>query len=165
MSGNLIDLWHAFAAWITLDHVFRLSEMFAITVAFGVLREAVASSDLERIFEWSKEIMSRGVSRLRGLIQHRIDSFRDRQRQQSGEPPRLAEFLVGLFAKRRYRNAILRDLAEDFDSNLASGMTPNRAKWRYWAAALNSIGPQALAALKRIGIVGFLFDYARRLMG
>jgi hypothetical protein len=73
--------------------------------------------------------------------------------------------LVGLLSKKRYRNAILRDLAEDFDSNLASGMSLDRAKRRYWAAALNSIVPQALAAIKRLGIVGLVFDYARRWMG
>jgi hypothetical protein len=89
--------------------------------------------------------------------------FRDCELQ--SEPPREAEFLVGLFAKKRYRNAILRDLAEDFDRDLASGMSLDHAKRRYWAAALNSLGPQALAAIKRIGIVGFVFDYARRWMG
>jgi hypothetical protein len=81
------------------------------------------------------------------------------------EPPRIAEFLVGLFAKKRYRKAILSDLAEDFDSDLAAGMSVNHAGRRYWAAALNSIIPQALAALKRIGLVGLVFDYARRWMG
>ena len=77
----------------------------------------------------------------------------------------MAEFLVGLLAKKRYRNAILRDLAEDFDSDLASGMSLRRARRRYWAAALNSIVPQAVAAIKRIGLVGLVFDYARRWMG
>ena len=78
----------------------------------------------------------------------------DGQNQEHNEPPRTAEFLVGLFAKKRYRKAILSDLAEDFDNNIAAGMSLNRAKRRYWAAALNSIGPQLLAAVKRIGIWG-----------
>jgi hypothetical protein len=48
---------------------------------------------------------------------------------------------------------------------LTAGMSVSHAKRRYWSAALNSIGPQALAAVKRIGLVGVLFDYARRWMG
>ena len=95
----------------------------------------------------------------------RLPQAQDGQNQEQNEPPRTAEFLVGLFAKKRYRKAVLRDLAEDFDSNLASGLSLDRAKRRYWAAALSSIGPQGLAALKRIGFVGLVFDYARRWMG
>jgi hypothetical protein len=127
-----------------------------------------------QLYNKALEIAPKGVmalerevtSRLRQLLspfQNR--SFQDSQRGEPNEPPRLAEFLVGLLSKKRYRNAILRDLAEDFDSNLASGMSLDRAKRRYWAAALNSIVPQALAAIKRLGIVGLVFDYARRWMG
>jgi hypothetical protein len=119
----------------------------------------------ERVFVRSKETLSLLFSHLLLAIQSRLNGLQDRQSQQPSEPPRLAEFLVGLFAKKRYRNAILRDLAEDFDSDLAAGMSLRRAKRRYWAAALNSIGPQALAAIKRMGVVGLVFDYARRWMG
>ena len=67
--------------------------------------------------------------------------------------------------KKRYRNALLLDLAEGFDGDIASGMSLDRVQRRYWAAALNSVGPQALAAVKRLGLVGLIFDYARRWMG
>jgi hypothetical protein len=80
-------------------------------------------------------------------------------------PPIVAEFLVGLFAKSpRHRNGLLQNLEEEFDSNLANGATVRRARRKYWAAALNSIGPQLLAAAKRIGIIGLIADYARRLL-
>jgi hypothetical protein len=75
----------------------------------------------------------------------------------------LPEFLVGLFAKKRYRNSILCDLAESFDRDLSAGMSARRAKRRYWAAALNSIGPQALAAVKRLGVWSLLIEAARRI--
>jgi hypothetical protein len=81
------------------------------------------------------------------------------------EPPRLAEFLVGVFAKKRYRVAILSDLGEDFDRDITAGMSISRARWRYRAAALRSIGPQAYAALKRLGFVGLVFEAARRWIG
>jgi hypothetical protein len=83
---------------------------------------------------------------------------------QKPEPPILAEFLVGLCAKRRYRNGLLQNLEEKFESNLANGATIRRARRNYWAAALNSIGPQLLAAAKRVGIIGLIADYARRLL-
>ena len=81
------------------------------------------------------------------------------------EPPKVAEIMVALFAKKRYRKAILSDLAEDFDSDLAAGMPLDRAERRYWAAALNSIGPQLLAAVKRLGIWGLIVEVARRING
>jgi hypothetical protein len=80
------------------------------------------------------------------------------------EPPIIAEFLVGLCAKDRYRNGLLQNLEDDFDSSLAAGTTVRRARRKYWAAALNSIGPQLLAAAKRVGIIGLIADYARRLL-
>jgi hypothetical protein len=83
---------------------------------------------------------------------------------QKAEPPILAEFLVGLCAKRRYRTGLLQNLEEDFESNLADGATVRRARRSYWAAALNSIGPQLLASAKRVGIIGLIADYARRLL-
>ena len=81
------------------------------------------------------------------------------------EPPSSAEFIVGLFAKKYLRESLLGSLSEDFDRDVAAGVSLRRAQFRYWAAALNSIGPQAVAALKRIGLVGLVFDYARRWMG
>jgi hypothetical protein len=78
------------------------------------------------------------------------------------EPPIFAELLVAMFAKRRYRAAILQDLAEDFERDIGSGMSIGRARARYIGAVFNSIGPQALAAIKRLGVIGIIYDYARR---
>ena len=83
---------------------------------------------------------------------------------QKAEPPIIAEFLVGLFAKRRYRNGLLQSLEADFESDLAAGASVRRARSKYWSAALRSIWPQAKAWAKRIGIIGLIADYARRLL-
>lgn len=80
------------------------------------------------------------------------------------EPPRAAEMIVGALTKKRYRGALLADLDEEFHRGLSSGMSVKRARMRYWAAALNSIGPQLWAAARRIGLLGILADYARRLL-
>jgi len=81
------------------------------------------------------------------------------------EPPRAAEFLVGLFAKKRYRNGLLQNLEEDFNNDIVSGMSIWRARWRYRSAALNSIGPQFWMFVKRIGLVTAAFaEFARRLL-
>ncbi|WP_159728356.1 hypothetical protein [Methylosinus sp. Ce-a6] len=79
------------------------------------------------------------------------------------EPPRTAEMLVGALTKKRYRDALLMDLDEAFRRDVTSGMSVERARKRYWAAALNSVGPQVWAAARRIGLLGLLADYARRL--
>jgi hypothetical protein len=72
--------------------------------------------------------------------------------------------VVNLFAKKRYRKAILNDLDEDFRRDLSEGMTVDRACLRYWGAGLCSIAPQLLAAAKRIGIFGLIADCTRRFL-
>jgi hypothetical protein len=79
------------------------------------------------------------------------------------EPPRVAELFVSWCTKKRYREALLDDLDEDFQCDLSKGMTVARARLRYWGSALHSITPQFLALAKRIGIFGLIADYARRL--
>lgn len=89
----------------------------------------------------------------------------DAQPTLTAEPPRLAEFLVGLLAKKRYRDGLLQNLDEDFQHDLAAGMSLARAKRRYRAAALNSIGPQLWAAVERVGLLGLVVDYIRGKLG
>ncbi|CCJ06505.1 Hypothetical protein BN69_1054 [Methylocystis sp. SC2] len=81
------------------------------------------------------------------------------------EPPLFAEFLVGLFAKKRYRASLLQCLDEDFRNDIVSGISLRRAKWRYWAAAVHTIFPQLWAAIKRIGVIGIVADYVRGKLG
>jgi hypothetical protein len=71
-------------------------------------------------------------------------------------PPQGAEFLLGWCTKKRYRQAVLDDLEEVFQRDLAKGMTVRRAKLRYLAATLHSITPQLIAAAKRVGIMGLI---------
>lgn len=92
-------------------------------------------------------------------------SNKNRKSASTVEPPRFAEFLVALLAKKRYRHGLLQNLDEDFQNDLAAGMTLRRAKRRYWAAALNSIGPQLWAAVKRFGLIGIVADYIRGKLG
>jgi hypothetical protein len=81
------------------------------------------------------------------------------------EPPHLVEFLVGLFAKKRYRESLLQCLDQDFQKDINNGMSLRRAEWRYRAAAARSIFPQVCAAIKRIGVIGMLADYVRGKLG
>ena len=60
---------------------------------------------------------------------------------------------------------VRRGLDEDFQNDLADGMSLSRAKYWYWAATLRSIGPQLGAAMKRIGVIGIVADYVRGRLG
>lgn len=80
------------------------------------------------------------------------------------EPPRIAELLVSWCTKKGYREALRDDLDEVFQRDLSNGLTVARARLRYWGGALHSITPQLLAGAKRIGIIGVIADYARRLL-
>ncbi|MGD9657198.1 MAG: hypothetical protein AB7U61_06095 [Methylocystis sp.] len=73
--------------------------------------------------------------------------------------------MIGLLSKRRYRSGLLYSLNEDFQNDLADGISLSRAKHRYWAAALNSVAPQIWAAIKRFGVIGILADYVRGKLG
>lgn len=96
-------------------------------------------------------VMSNGVRRFLVDLQER-------------EPSRLAEFLVLLCVKKRYSGAILSDLEEVFERDLDAGMSLRRARIRFWGRALHSVAPQLWALAKRVGLVGILVDYARRLL-
>jgi hypothetical protein len=104
------------------------------------------------------------LPRTRRLLQRLSVSEGTDARGDGIEPPRLAEFLVGALAKRRYRAGLLQCLDHKFQSDLANGLSHRRARARYWAAALNTIGPQLWAAAKRVGLFSLLADYARRLL-
>lgn len=81
------------------------------------------------------------------------------------DPPSLAEWLVACFTKRHLREGLLQCLDEDFRTDLAAGISIRRAKIRYWGAALNCIGPQLWAAVKRIGLIGVIANYVRGKFG
>jgi hypothetical protein len=81
-----------------------------------------------------------------------------------GEPPALAEFLAGLFASKKHRQAVLGDLEEKFNDDLARGISIARARRRYWASALHSVGPLLLASTKKIALIGAVVAAARKLL-
>ncbi len=81
------------------------------------------------------------------------------------EPPSLAEFIVGVLAKKPDRAGLLHCLYEDFQNDLAAGVSFRRAKLHYWSATIHSIGPQFCAWIKRIGVIGILADYVRGKLG
>lgn len=87
------------------------------------------------------------------------------------EPPGLAEILLCIFAKKRYRNGLLQCHAEVFFADLETGMSLARAKRRYWASVMASVGPQVWpllkrtvwSALKHLGVAAALADLAKHL--
>lgn len=96
---------------------------------------------------------------------HLTSADAERKRLREFAPPGLAEFFVGLLSKKRYRNGLLQSLDEDFQNDLSAGVSLRRAQLRYWAAALNSTGPQLWAAVRRIGLIGIVADYIRAKLG
>ena len=76
-------------------------------------------------------------------------------------PPRLAEFFVALFLSKKKRDAVLGDLEERFDKN-CEDFGLRRARVRYWAEALNSLGPLFWSAFKKLGFGALLFAWLRR---
>ncbi|TLG78651.1 hypothetical protein [Methylocystis sp. B8] len=127
---------------------FGLSTLASISVAVGIT--------------WACPIPS--FQKIAAVFQCATDLAID-GREKIHNPPALAEFLVGLFAKPKYRTSFLQCLDEDFRSDINAGMPLSRARWRYRAAALNSVGPQLWVAIKRIGVIGIVADYVRRKFG
>lgn len=128
--------------------------------AFGL--STLASSSIAVGITWACPIPS--FQKIAAVFQCPTDVAID-GRMETLNPPALAEFLVGLFATPKYRTSFLQCLDEDFRSDINAGMPLSRARWRYRAAALNSIGPQVCAWIKRIGVIGILADYVRGKLG
>jgi hypothetical protein len=66
-------------------------------------------------------------------------------------PPLVAEFLLCLFARKKDTVTLVGDLQEYFSRDLDAGISVRRAKARYWARVLGSIGPQVWQMLLRVG--------------
>lgn len=80
----------------------------------------------------------------------------------SQEPPRIAEILTILAADPRHREALLQSLDELFDRDMSAGMSLRRARLRYVARALASVGGRLWSAAKGIGVFGLLAELFRR---
>lgn len=158
-------------AFGTIIYVFCERNIFYYTVLAGQFLSAISicCEIHEDNAPNTGEALRRALSPVIAGIDHRY--FRLLQKGtsvdagQSVEPPRWAEFLVCLTAKKRHRAGLLHCLDEDFQNDLAAGISLRRANRRYWSAALNSIGPQLWAAIKRIGVIGIVADYVRGKLG
>ncbi len=71
------------------------------------------------------------------------------QRHRPNLPPKFAEFLLYVFLKKNDREAILGDLAEDFNV-VQSKFGFRYAQFNYWFQVLRSIGPIAIAAIGKL---------------
>jgi hypothetical protein len=76
-------------------------------------------------------------------------------------PPGLAEWLVALVAPKRRADAVLGDLEERFHRNVDS-LGLRRARARYWAEALRSIGPILWMKAKQLGLLALVAEIWRR---
>jgi hypothetical protein len=79
-------------------------------------------------------------------------------------PPGLAEALVVLFGPKRRVDAILGDLTERFNEELAQkGL--KRARLLFWARVLRSIGPLLWAKIRKFGVFVTIYEIGRRFIG
>lgn len=90
-------------------------------------------------------------------------ALRHKPEFKSAEPPALAEFFITLFASIKQKDALLGDLQEKFSAAINGGWSNARAQRMYWAETLRSIGPLAIATLKRIGVFALLIGAAKKL--
>ena len=67
---------------------------------------------------------------------------------QVSPPPRLARLLLRLVVPRRDREYVVRDLAEEFDTLMAAGASPRRARRWYWRQVLSSV-PSSITRRRR----------------
>ena len=71
------------------------------------------------------------------------------------QAPALPEFVVALLSDPKKADAILGDLNERLHSEATDPLVgPRRARMRYWARTLRSIGPLLWRAIKKAGIFG-----------
>lgn len=90
-------------------------------------------------------------------------------RMPRSEPPGIAEFIVGLLCKKKFRDGLLGDLAEEFARNVER-FGERRAAYLYWASAVHALWPLFCATCRRrwlklaknLGLLGLIADLVRR---
>lgn len=83
---------------------------------------------------------------------------------QRSYPPGLAAFLLALIAPEKSAQALLGDLEEVFEKNIAR-FGERHARKIYWFEVARSMGPLLWRWVKRVGIFTFLVDYFRSKIG
>jgi hypothetical protein len=78
------------------------------------------------------------------------------------EPPGLAEFLLGSFARAKDIEALKDHFEELFERDCASGMSERRAVRRYWAKVLRSLWPQIWQWINRVGWAALIAAVLKR---
>jgi predicted DNA-binding protein (UPF0251 family) len=94
--------------------------------------------------------------------QHRTPIHSTRLAAFGPEPPALAEFLVAMFVSAEHRDALLGDMEEKFNAELARGWSQPRARRVYWAEALRTIGPLAWRKVRGLGWIALLFGAMKK---
>jgi hypothetical protein len=79
-------------------------------------------------------------------------------------PPAIGEALVVLFCSRNRVDAVMGDLEERFNEEVAA-KGERRARLLYWARVLRSIGPLLLVKIRHAGILAAIFEIGRRWSG
>jgi len=77
------------------------------------------------------------------------------------EPSKWGEFFILVFAQKKDAEALMGDLAELYDRELATGMSRRRVRARYWGRLVKSIFPEVWAKLKNFGLIGLLLAWLR----
>lgn len=173
-TSNLDEVYKSYRVFKHFSHEFEFKERsFSDS---GVIDETVRNLILQIANEESKKVHQQlpaggskffDVNKMAAPCQ--VSSTKNLEAPAAMDLPRVelpcfAEFIAGLLTKKRYREALLQSLEEDFNRDVSAGMSVRRAKLRYWASALHCALDQIWPALKRVAIA-FFFEAARRLIG
>lgn len=85
------------------------------------------------------------------------------QSDKSRKPPATAEFIAGLFATSKHKNALLGDLEEKFQKAIDNGASRASAGRLYWSEMWRTILPLAWIKIKQMGPIGAIIHAAKRL--
>jgi hypothetical protein len=101
-------------------------------------------------------------------VQHHVlevqFNFRTDNLKATKLPPVLGEALILMLCKKTRAEAVLGDLQERFEGDVAS-VGRHRAQCRYWFRTLRSVGPLLMAKLRNWGAIAALVELGRRFIG
>jgi hypothetical protein len=139
------------------------------TILEEALRDAAESE--EGKYKVIKKKIAAAASLVEGAQEHRNDIYikiferieRGRADQKIS-PPALGESLLLLFCPTNRADAILGDLAEQFETEVQKKGI-KRATLLYWVRAIRSFGPLLVFKIRNTGIWLFVIEIGRRWIG
>ncbi|MDI4236171.1 permease prefix domain 2-containing transporter [Bradyrhizobium sp. Arg237L] len=140
--------------------------IFARSYEEKVTKVALGNLFLQKEIESARDEYTRLMATIKAAQEHleKASELTARPPRKRSSPPTSAAFLLAFIAPKNSAQALLGDLEEMFQENVAR-FGERQARKMYWFEVARSVGPLVWQWVKRMGFVTLLVDYVRSKFG